>query len=287
MAKDSGIANRSLGEKIFLLSLSMLIAVILTFGLEKNVFLLSFYIIPIILAANYYGLVGGIGFAAVSAVLALSLAKSSGILLDNAEVIAQIILYFLVGGFGGFMQRESAQMKQALQVASVTDELTGLYNYHHFRQRLDEEIKRAARYRHPIALMMCDIDNFKKYNDTFGHPNGNFVLNKIAVLIRESIRESDIPFRYGGDEFVVLLPETGALGGEVAKRVIESVNSAFATKNIDSAIKPSLSAGIALSNPSSPLSSSQIIVMADQALYEAKRSGKKVIVLAPDADRPA
>ena len=84
--------QRSLGEKIFLLCVSMLFAVVITFGQPKNVFLLSFYIVPIILAANYYGLVGGIGCAAICTVLAVSLARTAGILLEDTQIIAQIIL---------------------------------------------------------------------------------------------------------------------------------------------------------------------------------------------------
>ena len=274
--------EKRLGEKIFLLSVSMLFAVILTFGLPKNVLLLSFYIVPIILAANYYGLAGGIGCASISAALAVGLAIHSGVLLDNAQVIAQIILYFLVGGFGGFMQRENMRIQRALHLSSITDELTGLYNYQHFRTRLDEEVRRAKRYRHPLALIMCDINRFKQYNDVFGHPSGNFVLNKMGALIKDSIRESDIPFRYGGDEFAVILPETGADAEKVAERIVKIVNSAFHSGDIEDSLKPSLTAGVVVADPEHPLTTSQLLLLVDSALYKAKKTNGNILLLRPE-----
>lgn len=287
--------ERSLGEKMFLLGVSMLIAVVLTFGISrnfiptqgtpKNVFLLSFYIIPIILASNYYALAGGICFAAISTVLTVALARSAGILVGDTQLLAQIILYFIVGGFTGYMQRENMRIQKALHTASITDELTGLYNYQYFRSRLDEEVRRARRYEHPLSLMMCDIDKFKRYNDTLGHPAGNVVINRIAVLIKESIRESDIPFRYGGDEFAVLFPETGAAARMVVDRLVAAVDAATDFESIGPDIKPSLTAGIACSDPGSHLSASQLVSMADRTLYEAKRSGEQVLMVKAESDR--
>jgi len=290
------MVQRSRGEKMFMLSLSMIVTVILTFGISKNIILilsppknallLSFYILPIILASNYYGLTGGIVSATLSTIFAVTLAKSSGIMVEDVQVTAQIILYFLVGCFGGIMQSQNIRIQKALHVASITDELTGLCNYQHFRRRLDEEIKRARRYGHPLALLMCDVDNFKQYNDAFGHPNGNFVLNKIATLIRDSIRESDIPFRYGGDEFAILLPETRrAEAGRVAERVAAVVDAGFASTTIDPGLRPGLSIGVACSTPGGPLPSTDLISIADNSLYEAKRSGKKTLAMTPESDR--
>jgi diguanylate cyclase (GGDEF)-like protein len=268
--------QRSPWERIFLFILSMVFALVLTFNLPKNSLALSFFIIPIIMAASYYGLMGGLGCAAACTGLAFVVSLRWGQSLTEAQLIPQIILYFLVGGFGGFMQQEQSRIQKALHLSSITDELTGLYNYRHFRTRLDEEVRRAKRYGHPLSLVMCDIDHFKKFNDTFGHFNGNFILNKIAALIRDAIRESDMPFRYGGDEFAIILPETSTDAEGVASRIVGAVDKAFATQYGDEGIRPSLSAGVAYRAPDAPLSASLLISFADQALYKAKHSRNRV-----------
>lgn len=265
--------QRSEWEKLLLFVVSMVSVFVLSFLLPRNTFTLSFFIIPIILAASYYGLLGGIGCAGLSAVLAVWLARRYGVMLRDPQLLPQIILYFLVGSFGGFMQQEHNRIQKMLHLSSITDELTGLYNYQHFRTRLDEEVRRAKRYGHPLSLLMCDINHFKRYNDTYGHMNGNFILNKIASLIKDSMRESDIAFRYGGDEFAVILPETGAEAQQVAERIVNSVNSAFLTQKGDPAMRPSVSAGVAARDAERPLSASLLISFADQALYKAKNSG--------------
>ncbi|MEJ2745437.1 MAG: GGDEF domain-containing protein, partial [bacterium] len=120
------------------------------------------------------------------------------------------------------------------------------------------------------------VDRFKLINDTFGHHNGNFTLNKIASLIKDAVRESDIPFRYGGDEFAVILPETGAEAKVVASRIVAAVDEAYASEGIDPSLKPGLSAGVAYRGPEKPLSASLLISFADEALYKAKRAKTRV-----------
>ncbi|MCX6357249.1 MAG: GGDEF domain-containing protein [Candidatus Aureabacteria bacterium] len=267
-------------EKLLLLSLSILFAVIVPFSLPRQTISLSFFIIPIILAASYYGLPGGLGCAGVSVIIAGVIARGAGMRLFEPQMIAQVILYFLVGSFGGFMQREQERIQGMLHSTAITDELTGLYNYQHFRTRIHEEVKRAKRYGHPLSLMMCDIDRFKKINDTLGHSNGNFVLNKMASLMKDSIRESDMAFRYGGDEFAIILPETGSEAEGVARRILDTVNDAFATEAMDDSLRPSLTAGIAIRDAEKPFSAELLISFADQALYRAKRAGKPLEVAA-------
>lgn len=264
--------GRSVWEKLLMLCVSMVFAIVGVFTIPPSALSLSFFIVPIILAASYYGLAGGIGGAVLSVVVAVPLAGKAGIQIQDAQLVAHVILYFLVGCFSGFMQREQLRLQDVLHLSSITDELTGLYNYQHFRIRLEEEVKRAKRYGHALALVLCDVDHFKLINDTFGHHNGNFALNKIACLIKDAVRESDIPFRYGGDEFAVILPETGAGAAIVARRIVAAVNEAYASEQIDPSLKPSLTAGVAYSSPEKPLSSSLLISFADDALYKAKRA---------------
>ena len=271
---------RSLGEKVFMLCASIVFACVVTFAIPPSPLSLSFFIIPIILASSYYGVTGGIGCAVFSVMLAGSLAKKAGILLGDTQLVAYSILYFLVGGFSGFMQREQDRIQNILHISSITDDLTGLYNYRHFRIRLEEEVKRAKRYDHPLSLIICDVNHFKHINDTLGHNNGHFVLNKIAGLIRDAVRESDITFRYGGDEFAVLLPETEAEAKAVTERIITAVDEAYASERLDESLRPSLTAGVACRSPERPLSAALLISFADEALYKAKRAGKKIEVCA-------
>lgn len=263
-------------ERVFLFALSIIFAIVLCFSIPQKILALTFFIIPIILAASYYGLAGGLGCAALCSGLAAAVMWMAGEEIGEGFLLPQIILFFLVGGFAGFMQREQDRVHQALHLSSITDELTGLYNYQHFRTRLDEEVRRAKRYGHPLALIMCDIDRFKKFNDTFGHSNGNFILNKIACLIRDAVRESDIPFRYGGDEFAVILPETGGEAAGVARRLEAVIADDFSRQYADEGVRPRMSVGVAFRNADAPLSGSLLISFADQALYKAKRSGSRV-----------
>lgn len=265
--------QRPTWEKMLMLTLSILFATVVTYSLPRHALSLSFFIVPIILAASYYGLPGGIGCAVFSIVVAASLGMESGVSLGDPQMITQVILFLLVGAFSGFMEREQERTQAVLHRASITDELTGLYNYHYFRTRIDEEVKRSKRYGHSLSLMMCDVNHFKHINDTLGHANGNFILNKMASLIRDAIRESDISFRYGGDEFAVILPETGHEAREVAERIIGTVNKAFATEDMSETLRPSLTAGVAVRDPEEPLSAELLISCADQALYKAKRAG--------------
>ena len=101
--------------------------------------------------------------------------------------------------------RESEERYRTL---SLTDTLTGLFNTRHLHERLPAEIERAQRYNRPLSLLVLDCDHFKRINDTFGHLEGDRVLQGLAGVIRDCLRRSDSAFRYGGEEFVVLLPET-------------------------------------------------------------------------------
>src|SRR5207244_3840145 len=99
--------------------------------------------------------------------------------------------------------------RQRLLDLAYTDPMTGLYNFRKFRAHLDEEMRRASRYGHPLSLVIIDLDGFKEVNDRFGHPAGDQVLIACAAQIRSAVRQTDLPARYGGEEFVVVCPETG------------------------------------------------------------------------------
>jgi len=157
---------------------------------------------------------------------------------------------------------------QAREKARI-DELTGLFNRRHFDERLKEEITRHTRYGAIFSLLMLDLDSFKVYNDIFGHPAGDDLLRQIAGLIKGSIRGSDQAFRYGGDEFSVLLPNIDA---ESAYHVAERVRQEIAARMQASSTGVTCSIGLA-SCPTDGVTPSDLVNTADTALYYAKYNG--------------
>ncbi len=174
------------------------------------------------------------------------------------------------------IERSSLYEKsEKLQQLSLTDPLTGILNRRYLDNRLTEEISRFKRYKHPFSFLMLDIDGFKKYNDTFGHLTGDKVLKNLASTISSSLRNIDIVARFGGDEFVIILPRT--LKGDainIANRLRESV----AKSKITSQGKPpqnNLTVSIGLTSfPEDASSTNELLEKADQALFRAKKSGR-------------
>jgi len=179
-------------------------------------------------------------------------------------------------------QTEAAlrQSEASYRQLAISDPLTGVYNRRHFFQRAQEELLRAGRYRHPLALVIFDLDYFKKVNDTFGHTAGDRVLQTVADLVSSSIRAGDLFARYGGEEFILLLPETGLEAGVETAERLRRIIAATPVSHPPDRIQITISAGVAaLPAPSKPLSwppttLDQLINQADQALYEAKSGGR-------------
>jgi len=168
------------------------------------------------------------------------------------------------------MEEERARLHAELEVRAITDGLTGLYNHAHFYQRLAEEIDRSKRYDHGFAVVMMDVDNFKLFNDSYGHQAGDEMLRLIADGIRSGLRRSDIAFRYGGDEFATILPHADSKKAQV---VVNRINRRIA-KNLkpmgDGAmVNLTLSAGIA-HFPDDGSTADELVKTADAALYSAK-----------------
>jgi len=160
---------------------------------------------------------------------------------------------------------------------SIVDDLTGLFNKRHLNTRLKLEIDRAKRYEHSFSLMLMDIDDFKQFNDTFGHTEGDRVLSRIGGIISKCIRETDSGYRYGGEEFVVIMPETKDTAAViVAERIREQFASHVFVVGANQEIQKTLSIGLVEYLFQDDLKS--IINRADQNMYQAKRSGKNRVV---------
>ena len=165
---------------------------------------------------------------------------------------------------------QNAQLHQEIKQLAIIDDLTGLYNFRYIKDRLEEEVKRAQRYERPLALIMADIDRFKNYNDAFGHLEGNKALKNLANILKVNVREVDIVGRFGGEEFIVILPEADKKEAqEIAERIRLKVER---YKFID---KKELTLSLGVTSCFQEIISPEcLIYKVDQALYQAKRKGR-------------
>ncbi len=177
-----------------------------------------------------------------------------------------------------------------LEHRSVTDPLTGLFNRYHFEATLRREVARSLRHRTRLSLLLMDVDQLKAVNDRWGHQAGDRVLGRVAGAIQKSLRDTDIASRYGGDEFAIILPDTAAGAGRlVAERVCANVGASVRDGIVpDAATRVTVSGGLVeLSRAAGRTSEAQLIVAADQALYQAKgRGGNCVADVAASAGAP-
>jgi diguanylate cyclase (GGDEF)-like protein len=186
------------------------------------------------------------------------------------------------------------QARARLEQLAVQDELTGLFNYRYLHTRLSEEFKRSERYRDPLACVMVDIDYFKRVNDRYGHDVGDAVLRDTARRLRGAVREIDVVTRYGGEEFLLVLPSTNFSGAlSVADRVWRAIGGdPFAVG--DGVERVTISVGVAVFPSRDIKTKDQLIKAADKALYQAKADGRDRIcvyqhqgyIYRPDSLRP-
>ncbi|MFH1982646.1 MAG: diguanylate cyclase [Pseudomonadota bacterium] len=179
------------------------------------------------------------------------------------------------------VERALSEANEILARQAAIDGLTGVANRRRFDELLDLEWRRMMREENPLSLIMCDIDHFKAYNDTYGHLTGDACLKQVATAIRSALhRPGDLVARYGGEEFVVLLPNTPVEG---AMHLAESIQQAISGLNIAhaaSAVAPrvTVSLGVATRVPSGGVAPVHLIAIADSALYDAKDQGRNRVV---------
>jgi diguanylate cyclase (GGDEF)-like protein len=178
------------------------------------------------------------------------------------------------------LKREIEERKKAQAIAeqfAITDPLTGLFNRRHFFYLAEREMARAIRNKRPISVIMLDLDHFKRVNDTYGHAMGDRVLSEAAIMIRDNLRAIDIIGRYGGEEFVILLPETDIFQAEqIAERIRNSTTQRpFGTS--EQPVFVSISLGVASLYQNEDMEHPTIDMLlncADKALYVAKQNGR-------------
>lgn len=188
----------------------------------------------------------------------------------------------LLSVFASFaaMSIENAKLHQETSQMAITDVLTGLYNRRYFEKVLPQELERARRYNLSFSVLLIDADNFKKVNDTYGHPMGDRILATMGEAIKRSLRSFDFAFRYGGEEFVVILPETNIKSARrAAERIRQSVISECGKVLLGDNSNPvTVSTGIAC-YPRDATEGKALVSLADDLLYQAKGAGKNRILV--------
>jgi diguanylate cyclase (GGDEF)-like protein len=249
--------------------------------------LLNLYLLPIIASALILGKV--ITFVEMVAValcfMALHYDPRTRSLLTLAywgELLALLGPVILVAYITTMLSADIRYVVDKIKRVSDTDDLTGLYNMRAFSAILHRSFKQSVRHAHALTVVMIDCDNLKVVNDTHGHQAGNRLLQHVVRHVREELRGSDVLARFGGDEFIALLPETEGDGG---KEMGERIRRAIAGSTFDgrgSAIATTVSVGVA-SYPSDGGSLEVIMDKADKAMYRAKQEGRNKVVAAWDA----
>jgi diguanylate cyclase (GGDEF)-like protein len=173
----------------------------------------------------------------------------------------------------------NATLHRNTKLLALTDGLTGLLNRSAFHDRLENEFQRYLRYGSYLSLIVADFDNLKEINDNFGHPVGDEVIKTIGDILRETSRESDVLTRYGGDEFVIVLPQTNSDNAtNMAERIRSKIEEwPFNVNGHD--FKCTISLGVATVPGNMINSSEDLLECADRALYESKRSGRNMVTL--------
>jgi len=244
--------------------------------------LLNLYLLPIIASALIFGkLATAIEVAAIVGCF-MFFAYEPGLktLLSMrywGEIMAMSSPMILVAYITTMLSADIRFAVDKIKQVSDTDELTGLYNMRAFSTMLQRSFKQAVRYGHPLSVVMIDSDNLKQVNDAHGHDAGNRLLQHLVRCIREQLRGSDVMARFGGDEFILLLPETNNKGAlEMSERIRKAVElSRFNVREGDTNVTASL--GVA-SYPEDGGNLDVILEKADKAMYRAKQKGRNRVV---------
>ena len=212
--------------------------------------------------------------------------KSGGFFGIGPPAFAILVLFLMLAvGLAWTLARTLTRLHQRVAEQAATDPLTGLANRRHLVETLEREVARARRFRHPISLLIIDVDDFKRINDSQGHMQGDVVLETVAEVVREGTRSIDVPARYGGDELAVVLVETDREGALIlGERLADRMRATTVQLREGGSMAVTISLGVA-TIPDSADTLDSLVDAADRALLRAKRAGKNQIRAAP-ATRP-
>jgi diguanylate cyclase (GGDEF)-like protein len=194
------------------------------------------------------------------------------------QALVGTALFFLAGLLLGRVQRRSHNAREVLAASSLTDRLTGLYNYGTFADYLHNEITKVDRYGGELTLVMLDLDHFKQFNDRHGHETGNGLLRRVGATLRTAVRDADLAARYGGEEFAVLIRGDESHGYELAERLRRAVETLAIEVRGGEDVYCTVSAGVA-SYPGGAADEAELVERADDALYESKRRGRNRVTI--------
>lgn len=195
-----------------------------------------------------------------------------------AETLVGLALYFVAGLLLGRVQRRGSAARSQLAASSLTDRLTGLYNYGTFVDYLHHEVTKADRYGGDLTLIMLDLDHFKQFNDRHGHEAGNDLLRRLGATMRSLVRDADHAARYGGEEFAVLIRGDETNGYELAERLRHAVETLSVDVRGGRRVYATISAGVATYRGDGD--ETRLVELADDALYESKRRGRNRVTVA-------
>ena len=234
---------------------------------------------PILVSAWFFYEAGAIATIGITALLLVQTSFEK-----NGPVIIAIGTFAILGVLLGWGQRRQRRAHRHVLRSSLTDSLTGLYNFGSFMECLEREIRRVDRYGGAVTLVMFDIDHFKMFNDRFGHQAGNEALKAVAATLKKQKRESDVVARFGGEEFVLLFPGKETAGVEAARRMRKSISQIRVPTGGGATTEITVSAGVAC-YPNGATSREELLDKVDQLLYASKRKGRNRVSVAPARPR--
>ena len=243
-------------------------------------YLWPLFLFPLVLAAVFFFELGSLAVTVWLGnffVLYYSFAAPA-----TPEVVRQALLgtalFFIAGLLLGRVQRRARDAQRDLAATTLTDRLTGLYNYGTFVDYLHNEVTKVDRYGGDLTLLMLDLDLFKQFNDRHGHEAGNDLLRRIGATIAALVRDADVAARYGGEEFALLIRGDESQGYELAERLRRAVETVTVEVRGGELVSSTVSAGIA-TYPAGAADEAELIEAADAALYESKRRGRNRVTI--------
>lgn len=270
---------------LFIITLFAFPAVLVVFfirgdqSLLLRLWLYTVFLLPGLALSFNFGITG----ALVSIIFALpvlvwqTIQFMKGRLESSLILVSHLTTLMLVLFLTGVASEAFKRQRDMLEKYSFTDPLTNLYNQRFFYNYLEREMDRSRRYNQPLSLVLLDLDDFKIYNDTYGHVQGDRALIKVADILRSTARATDVVARYGGEEFAVILPQTNL---ESAKAFCERLREKLAATPIPAergATTPPLTASLGVALYDGKMTAREFVHEADKVMYFSKRSGKNLV----------